>query len=251
MRRPSDSRRDGDGSRTGIIGRVKREGAIFLTAGILALGVTGCGPSKEAKELRLAGIEALEQGDCGTALEKLESALESGKGAGKDFRIDTMQYIAEAQYRSGDYKAAAGTLGDLVSLDGDRAEFWYLKAAAEACDSDYEQALADLNTAGKKDKKLSKLTTPGAEDAILLTAKALAEGGDADTAMELLDRFADKAAEETVRDFRVTRSFVFEKRGEWAKAAETLESVLRDYGEDEAIRKEYNFALSRKEESEG
>ena len=251
MRRPSESRRKGDGNRARIIGRMKREGAALLTVGMLAWGLTGCGPSGEAKELRLAGIEALEQGDCDAALEKLTSALESGKGAGKDFRIDTMQYIAEAQYRSGDFKAAAGTLGDLVSLDGDRAEFWYLKAAAEAKNSDYEQALTDLNTAGKKDKKLPKLTTPGAEDAILLTAKALAEGGEADTAKELLDRFEEKAAKETARDFRTTRGFVYEKQGEWAKAAETLEGVLRDYGEDEAIRREYNFALSRKEESEG
>ncbi len=106
---------------------------ISLCAGLLAaVLLCGCGESKEAKEARLSGIERMAEGDYGGAIASFEEALEASDGIVDRFELDILKYRGEAEYLARDYAAAAYTYGTLEQVEGERAEYRYYKAAAEA-----------------------------------------------------------------------------------------------------------------------
>ena len=56
-----------------------RRAVFFLGVLALCAGLTGCQPSKAAKEAREAGIASLDAGDYNAAIQSFEEALEDAK----------------------------------------------------------------------------------------------------------------------------------------------------------------------------
>ena len=118
-----------------------RRAVFFLGVLALCAGLTGCQPSKAAKEAREAGIASLDAGDYNAAIQSFEEALEERKGSVGEFEYDILKYRGEAEYRVGDYEAAAHTYDVLIQVDGGRAEYYNLYAMALARSGDWNSAL--------------------------------------------------------------------------------------------------------------
>ena len=89
----------------------------------VCLSLTACGGSREKYELRETAIQQMENGDYAAAIETFGQALEKSDGFVGEFELDVLKYRAEAEYESGDYKAAARTYDVLSQVDGEKPEY--------------------------------------------------------------------------------------------------------------------------------
>lgn len=141
----------------------------------------GCKQEGEGKQdryaLRLSGIERLELGDYGGAVEDFDAAIQAHGGKIGEFEIDVLKYRAEAEYMLGDYQAAAHTYDVLLEIDGEEVEYCYQNAVMKALSGDTEGALSAyahgirLEQPGEKKKSLfgkkpeeTKKDTDGSRD---------------------------------------------------------------------------------------
>ena len=91
---------------------------------VSVLGTAGCGGSqKEREEIRLLGIEQLDGGNYEEAIQSFEQALALSSKVVGEFELDILKYRAEAEYRAGDYQAAAYTYQVLMQVDEEREEY--------------------------------------------------------------------------------------------------------------------------------
>ena len=123
---------------------------LFLSAAC-AVCVAGCGESKAAKEARLAGIRDMEAEQYEQALASFQEALDASDGIVDEFELDILKYRGEAEYRLGDYRAAAHTYDILAEVDEGKAEYRYCKAMAEAQAGNPEAASEDYGKARELD----------------------------------------------------------------------------------------------------
>lgn len=196
-----------------------------LIALLLASALAGCGVQGSARELADAGKTALDQQDYGTAVEDLQKALEESSGwTTRNFRKNTLLYLAEAQVRSGDFTGAQTSVNQVMGIEGKKAE--YRKLQAEICNE---------------------------------AAIAAADGHDLEQAASWLEQgmnFADEkpvkkkkeeeTARPTIRETLIRNlASVKEKQGDYSRAAELLQTCIDTWGEDEALRHEKIFVESR------
>lgn len=88
----------------------KKRQAIVLRILVLLciLALSGCGKNnKEREELRMSGITKMDAGDYAGAAQDFEAAIQASSGRVGSFEIDVLKYRAEAEYKLGDYGAAA------------------------------------------------------------------------------------------------------------------------------------------------
>ena len=113
----------------------------------------GCAENDDQKALlnRGRGIACLYQGDYQTAIKWFGDALNISSQS-NDIRIDTLYYKAEAEQKSGDYKAAVQSYGQIIDLTDD-AGTRMLRGMAYMQLQDYASAEKDLYAAIKQSRK--------------------------------------------------------------------------------------------------
>lgn len=161
--------------------------AMFFLA-IPACLMAGCGEKKAAKEARLKGIEAMEAGNYEEAIRAFETSLEEADGIVNEFELDILQYRGEAEYRLGDYSAAAHTYGILAEVEEKQPEYLYYMAASIAMGGDFEAAktafLAGEQRAEDQKKAGESQEPAGVQLALTALTAAARKAGDGEQAVE-------------------------------------------------------------------
>lgn len=188
----------------------------LLAAGML---LTGCGESKAAREARLQGIQELEAGQWEEAIASFETALEHADGIVDEFELDILKYRGEAEYRLGDYEAAAYTYQILAEVDGAKREYaeWQNSARIQQMNQQGTELLKE----GKTDE-----------------ARVIFETG-LDTLLKS-DSEVEKA-EELEAIFVYNIGAAYEHMGEFSKALEQFQQYGSRYGLTPELEKEIAF----------
>ena len=125
--------------RIGVWKQVKAVCILALAAGM----ISGCSlkTAENREALRMSGIGKLDAGDYAGAISDLEEALDLGKGRVGSMELDILKYRAEAEYKIGDYRAAAHTYDVLSQVDGEKPEYAGLHCLLSIRAGDTEEAL--------------------------------------------------------------------------------------------------------------
>ena len=94
--------------------RIRLHLAALLLGVSLAAGCQGTDPARE--QFRLDGIAQMEQGDYEGAIASFDEAIAHSDGRVGDFELDVLKYRGEAEYKLGDYPAAAHTYDVLLCI---------------------------------------------------------------------------------------------------------------------------------------
>lgn len=251
--------------------------AVLLIAGLL--GTSGCGVSKEARQDRSAGIVKMNNGEFSGAAESFRAAYNKTGKLSPGFRKDVLKYLSEAEFRGGDYESAVETYDTLLEVDGDKAEYWYFRAAAEAELGNIDEAKESFENGRKK----GGADTPGAETALSAIAALMesedsyddlsalaedlissgwtipevyniqgvcaAEKEDYDAAAEAFANAAaavtDSTPDQVAAEVRRNQGALAEKQGNFEEALAIFREVLENYGGDENLKKEIIFLKTR------
>lgn len=158
---------------------------VFAAVGVL---LTGCGKDDVDKyAIRDKGIASLEAGNYGEAIATFDEAIQKSSGFVGKFEIDVLKYRAEAEYQNGDYEDAIESYSALIQVDGERAEYLYLRCSAYAGLDRLEEAVADYDKASELEGKNSE-KSPGVDLALLSLGTAYENEGDYDKAMSLYNQ---------------------------------------------------------------
>lgn len=257
-------------------------GIIVLTIGM----VSGCAMERKAEQetLRMSGIEELDAGDYTGAIGDLEAALDLGNGRVSAVELDILKYRAEAEYKAGDYSAAAHTYEVLRQVDGEKPEYARLHCLISIQAGNVEQALADYQEIYKEYQNTEAKQTEGAakeEMTGLLkdVGKALENEGQTDAALELYTQAENDGLADSViynqkglcylnrgdylaagqafeaglaapdgaakADLSFNYAVALEYQGEYAKALEVFESYVAQFGADDQAEHEIAFLKTR------
>ncbi len=244
--------------------------AVLWITAVLALG--GCG-SKEKYELRETALLQIEAGDYDGAITSLDAALAHSDGTVGEFELDVLKYRAEAEYRSGDYAAAADTYDVLRQVDGEKQEYisrlcgMYILTEETDEALEYYQKLYELDADGQD--TLSALVALGAllekqgreDEALALFQTALDDGIRSGV---ILNQLALRAMEEERYDDALAyiedgltlggegreallynQAVIYEQRLDFEKALEILETYVREFGSADEVDTELAFLRSR------
>ena len=187
-----------------------------------SLVLSGCRESKKAKEARLQGIEQLKQERLEEAIVSFDAALKEADGIVDEFELDILKYRGEAEYRLGDYEAAAHTYEILTEVDGEKPE--YLRCVTRA----------KVHSANEYGLQLMK--EGNSEDAIAAFEKGIA--------------LAEESGEETLAaEARQLLSYnigaAYEAQGDFARALDIFTDYVSVYGMTEKLEKEIAFLHGR------
>lgn len=259
-----------------------------------ALLFTGCGTKgKEREELRMSGIAKMDAGDYAGAAEDFEAAIQASSGRVGGFEIDVLKYRAEAEYKLGDYQAAAHTYDVLLEVDKEQPEYLYRAALTKALYGDAKGALDNYLTGVEQEKKkpiesgfgrtdvlaavgeacmdagliqeADALYNQAVKDGVagpavfnemglasMESAKAMGEGDEQNAAFERAVEYFRQAAQAgtdkndaAVKAARFNEAVVYELQRRYARALETFQAYVADYGVDEEAQKEILFLQTR------
>lgn len=246
--------------------------AVFMA---LVLLLTGCS-SKEKYELRQNGILRMNAGNYPAAVQLFDEALEKSDGRVGSFELDVLKYRAEAEYRMGDYGAAAATYDTLWQVDGEKKKMEYLSrccamlildgqldtakeqyqvlyGAAQADDGDVTELLLALGTALREANRGSEAmelfqqaVDDGVQNGELYNQLALneMEFEEYDQALAFIEKglaVGDGAREKLL----FNQAVAYEKKLDFAGALQTLEAYAGEFGSSQEIEKEIAFLKTR------
>lgn len=206
--------------------RGKKAGLVLMTAATCAVLLSGCGVSKERLSAREEAIALFAQEDYEGAITAIDALLADASRVG-EYETDLLKYRAEAEYRVGDYTAAAYTCEMLGKLEEPTAEFLYLKTAALAAAGEPEEAkealleAQNLTADGKGDAGNADGGS-GYAEAALAVARAYVETGDTEEALAFSEELLSAAASDAVR---AGLSKLLIEAGEYEKALSVLEET--------------------------
>ncbi len=251
---------------------MRREIRYLAVMAAVLLLMTGCG-SKEKYECREAAIAQMEAGDYAAAVDSLNLALEKSSGMVGEFELDVLKYRAEAEYRLGDYEAAADTYDVLWQTDGQKTEYLTRCCAARI-------RAGQLEDAGQKYRELYKSQPESGEtmEVLLALGDALREAGRGAEATELFQQAVDDGAgngeiynqlalnelefeeydqalafiekglaceDEAREKLLFNQAAVYEKKLDFAAALRTLQTYAAEFGPTEEVEKEIAFLRTR------
>lgn len=241
--------------------------------------ISGCGRSQEEKQLRLAGIEQLDQGNYEEAIASFEQALKAADGKVGNMELDILKYRGEAEYKSGDFLAAAHTYDVLIQVDGQLPEYLYGRSICYAGAGQLEEAGADYTQARNMDVQMDREVSWNME-ALLALGKgyqaagenqkaadlydsaiaggaiasaemynvlgaAQIEAGMYDKALQLLDQGIALGDQEAMGDLMYNKAVALEYSGEFSRALDLFLQYKASYGSDEKLEKEIAFLSTR------
>lgn len=260
---------------------MRKRAVVILSSAITAMAVllSGCGESKEAKEARLRGIGQVKNGDYASALESFELALNEADGVVGGFEKDILKYRGEAEFMLEDYEAAAYTYGVLAQVDKGKPEYLYYKAASEALAGNLDIAEKEYAFAQETMEKEKEEAAFGAVTAVSSIADAYRRAGEYDKAVDFCSQALDDGIagpeiynqmglsmmeaerydeavsyfeqginmgdEEQSRRMMYNLGVVYEKRGDFSRALETFRNYVARYGSTTELEKEIAFLESR------
>ncbi|MCQ2402068.1 MAG: tetratricopeptide repeat protein [Lachnospiraceae bacterium] len=187
---------------------------LLLSAVIMLF--TGCASNK-MYTLRDEAIEKYKSGSYAEARELFEEALSEGNGQVSEVQYDILRYRAECELRLKDYEAAKKTYGILLKLDPSdkNRELYY-----------------DLEEQFERVEEINR-------------AFEVMASGDYEAAYKEMDKYASLGGDSSAALAWFNKAVCAEYLGNWEEAASLLKDYLAVYPDDEAARKEYNFAKTR------
>lgn len=250
---------------------------MMLPVIVLASAMLLCGcqsKNKERQEYRQSAIEQIEAGDYSGAVAAFDKALAVKKGIIGEFELDVLKYRAEAEYKAGDFTAAAHTYDILIEADGEQAAYLDMRCIANMAAGNLNQALADYEKARTLED--GAVSNP---QVLLALAQALEDSGEHDRAMEFYRQAMDaglvdaglynkmglcsleegnyqealsyfdqgiKTGEEGERARLIyNQAVTYEKMEEFSKALELFETYNQAYGPDPEVEREIAFLKTR------
>lgn len=139
----------------------------FIIAAAVTGLLTGCG-AKERNELRLQGIEKLNQQDYAQSITLFDQALETSKGRVDEFAIDVLKYKAEAEYQLENYQNAAEIYTILIDAESEKPEYLIRRSLSRLGAGQLDEALDDYTRAYP-----AGLATANLKEALLKLGEAL------------------------------------------------------------------------------
>ncbi|MBE5973925.1 tetratricopeptide repeat protein [Lacrimispora xylanisolvens] len=251
-------------------------GTLLIVLTLILTMSAGCGKKENRYTYRDNGIKALSEGNYKDAIQSFDQAIDTKKGLVGKFDMDVLKYRAEAEYLSGDYQAAVGTYDILIKVDGEKPEYYNMRSASKAGAGDDDGAIADYNRSNELDPDGK---APGRMNALMAAGAAMEKAGSASDAMKLYESAAaggeagpmiynrmglskmaqkdwDGALEsfqkglsapeaKTVPELLFNIAVVYERKGEFKKALDTMEQYVSAHGPDEEAQREITFLESR------
>lgn len=258
------------------MGRIRKTTVGKLTGAWLlaAVFITGCQNNSEKYAFRETGIEQLNAGNYPEAIQSFEQALEHSDGLVGIFELDVLKYRAEAEYRAGDYEAAAHTYVILMQVDEERPEYLNMRCMLLIQSGQLDQALEDYQKSytlnpgnplieGTLLSLGDALTGAGRfEEAIGLYQQAAGDGlksselynrmglcemeaGNYDQALQYFDQGIQIGEEEVLPRLYFNQAAVYEQKLEFSKALELFEQYVQNYGSSPEVEKEIAFLKTR------
>lgn len=253
-----------------------RRFVIWTGAALLSLSlITGCqSKSKERYTFRDTGIQQLNSENYEEAIASFGQALELSKGMVDDFELDVLKYRAEAEYKAGDYDAAAHSYSILIDVDGEKPEYLNNRCLSLVSAGKTGQALEDFTKSYALDKKgpgsEAALLALGAaledqdrhDDAITLYNQALADGANNteiynrmglcmmdeqnyDQAISCFEKGISAGEGDSLAELYFNQAVAYEYKGEFSKALELFERYNVTYGPSEQADREIAFLKTR------
>lgn len=248
--------------------------AAFCMA-IMLLTACGTGITDEMLAVRESAIAMMESGDYEGAVAAFNDLVEKA-GSVTDFELDILKYRAEAEFKLGDYDAAAYTYEILNKVDKETAEYCYFGTMALAKAGDLDGA-KDLFADGEKLDKDGKKT--GFSEALTAIADAMAAADDRDGAKALYQELIDEGHGSTaiynqlmllamdegdydealkmaakgqilsdglaMKELKFNEAVCYEYLGDFSKALELFRSYVGEFGSDERAEHEIAFLETR------
>ena len=255
-----------------------RRKMLVLVLLVCLLAFTGCGDRMtKVKDLRRAGITAMEEGDYQKAAEQFRHAMAYyGTARQEGTELDILRYLSEAEMCSEDYVSAAETLRRLMEAYGRKNEYLNMLAVCVVrSGGELEEALALYNEAGDNGDR-----SEAHRQALYTLGEALSKSGDPalkDQAPALYQKLIDEGGETSGLCLRVGKYYFEAGDYAWAREvfrqgqaladqellaeglaeeqAALIRSTLRDLRFNEAVcleyEKDYAGALAIMEEIAG
>lgn len=266
------------------VGNMKRLNHSFKTWTTVfcmsALLLTACGGvTEEMAAARESAIAMMENGDYEGAAAAFNALVAEAKSV-TDFELDILKYRAEAEYKLGDYAAAAYTYDILNQVDAERTEYCYFGAMSLAKAGDIAGAQELLEKGKLLDQEEDEGTmSVGYVEAVMALGNAMFDSGDKtganvlydeliasgcatteiynrlmtdamasgnyETALGLAERglqLEDGLAE---KQLKFNEAVCYEYLGNWSKALSMFEAYVAEYGSDEKAEHEIAFLRTR------
>lgn len=251
----------------------KLAAALFMATMILT--ACGSGITDEMLAARESAIAMMDNGDYEGAVAQFNSLVDKAESV-TDFELDILKYRAEAEYKLGDYAAAAYTYNILGQVDGEKAEYCYFSAMALAKAGDLISAQEMLEAGGKLDKDGEKT---GFAEALTAIADAMVESDDFAGAKALYQNLIDAGHGNTgiynqlmlismdagdysealkmsmkgqiltdgiaMKELKFNEAVCYEYLGDFSKALELFRAYVAEYGSDERAEHEIAFLETR------
>jgi len=249
---------------------------VCLSAVLLA----ACGGvTEEMTAARESAIARMESGDYEGAVAAFNDLVADAKSV-TEFELDILKYRAEAEYKLGDYAAAAYTYDILNQVDEERTEYCYFGAMSLAKSGDLTGAKELLEEGKALDMEADAETmSVGYVEAVMAIGNALFDAGDKtganvyydeliaagcatteiynrlmtdvmaagdyETALGLAEKglqLEDGLAE---KQLKFNEAVCYEYLGNWSKALSMFEAYVAEYGSDAKAEHEIAFLRTR------
>lgn len=253
------------------------KGLSFMIACCLgaSLLMSGCrNKEQERRELRIQGIEQLKAENYEEAIQSFEQALQNNSsGFVGEFELDILKYRAEAEYRAGDYDAAAYTYEILLQVDEENEEYLtrmcmlaisggQLDKAKEGYQKLYEtkpqpsetprillslgQALTEADRFDEAQELYEQAMNGGIQSGEIYNRMGLCklEAGEIDEAIRYFEQGL-LIGDESASALMLNQAAAYERKLDFARALEILRQYGAAFGVTPEVEKEIDFLKSR------
>ncbi|MEY8338825.1 tetratricopeptide repeat protein [Lachnospiraceae bacterium 62-35] len=258
----------------------QRKKMLAAVLAALTLALSACADRKEEEEYRMTAIHQLEAGNYEGAISTFDLALKEADGRVGAMELDILKYRGEAEYKAGDYAAAAHTWDVLLQVDKKQPEYLYARSMAKAGEGKTAEALADYQAASDMDVQMDR-EAAWRKEALIAVGRACQAAGEEEMASRLYENalkqgigqesaeiwntlalacMADGNYEEALpfleqgiavgddaqmADLLYNQAVAYEYTGEFEKALQSFEIYQASYGPDEGVEKEIAFLRTR------
>jgi len=190
---------------------------MLLSIGLLVL--SGCSTSEERLEkeeaYRQIGINAMEEGDYGAAIEAFNNALEQARDLGPN-EVDICYYKAASQFAAGSLTGAIETYDALLEYDKKNADAWFLRGCVYLKSNESNKAKEDFDNAVKYASDY---------EMYLHIYNSLSGAGFKEDGEEYLNQALDKRAGRTAKNYTV-KGQIYLLKEDLTSAQEQLEKAV-------------------------
>lgn len=255
----------------------KSKAAILCLSAVL---LTACGGvTEEMLADREAAIAMMENGDYEDAVAAFNGLVAEAKSV-TEFELDILKYRAEAEYKLGDYAAAAYTYDILNQVDEARTEYCYFGAMSLAKAGSLTEAQELLEEGKALDMETDAETmSVGYVEAVMAIGNAMYDAGDKTGANVLYDELIAAGCATTdiynrlmmdamgdgdyetalglaekglqledglaEKQLKFNEAVCYEYLGNWQKALSMFEAYVAEYGSDAKAEHEIAFLRTR------